>query len=128
MSEINIYTEFCNKHLKRVYDDCPYCEIDRLTKELAEARKLLADANRGAERNATINRLLSERGVRYREALERILTCGKFSCECCAAHISIARGALEEQPFATTCGDCGNELEAVRPGKHQCNHCEGAGL
>jgi len=22
------------------------------------------------------------------------------------------------------CGDCGNPLELVRPGKHQCNHCE----
>ncbi len=23
-----------------------------------------------------------------------------------------------------TCCDCGYEMEAVRPGKHQCNHCE----
>jgi hypothetical protein len=28
-----------------------------------------------------------------------------------------------ETPPAHTCGDCGNELQIVRPGKYQCNFC-----
>jgi len=28
------------------------------------------------------------------------------------------------EPDLATCGDCGNELQPVRPGKYQCNHCE----
>jgi hypothetical protein len=29
-----------------------------------------------------------------------------------------------EEDLAHTCGKCGNELEIVRPGSYQCNHCE----
>jgi hypothetical protein len=34
------------------------------------------------------------------------------------------RNLTQSQPDLATCGDCGNELQPVRPGKYQCNHCE----
>jgi len=28
------------------------------------------------------------------------------------------------EPDSATCGECGNKMEHVRPGKWQCNYCE----
>lgn len=38
-------------------------------------------------------------------------------------HGMLAFGLAED---SATCLECGNELELVRPGKHQCNFCEAA--
>ena len=40
-----------------------------------------------------VKQIIAERD-RYREALERITTIGKFHCKCCAAHVQIATKAL----------------------------------
>ena len=41
--------------------------------------------------------------------------CDSHDCPC-----EEIRAALEQE----TCGDCGNGLEEVRPGKWQCNRCD----
>ena len=58
-TEITIYTKICNDHLKRVYNDCPYCEIDRLK----------------AENERIKNRFFRTDAIaaRYRKTLERII-------------------------------------------------------
>lgn len=103
--------------MKPEYEDL-LIENAKLRLEIAEAMKILRPGGTVDGQGNEIPNTLVERARNVIDILD---------CEC--MRVRELEKELHIDPFESefdiVCRNCGSLLEQVRPGKHQCNYCEG---